>query len=224
MYQAQSPWWYRALRSLLRAALSVLCRLEVEGVDRVPNQGPFLLVCNHLHWLDIPVLGATLPHQATAFAARKWERRPVVGWLLRTLGGAIFVHRGEVDRQALREALRVLGEGRVLAVAPEGTRSDSGALQQGKEGAAYLAARSGVKLLPVVAYGQEKVFRSLRRGRRAQVRVIYGWPFTLTAGPGRIRREQLHDLSEQIMRELAALLPSQYRGVYADSVGQGLRT
>jgi hypothetical protein len=66
------------------------------------------------------------------------------------------VHRGEVDRRALRQALAVLAGGGILAVAPEGTRSDSGVLQRGREGAAYLAARSGVQLLPVVAYGQAK--------------------------------------------------------------------
>jgi 1-acyl-sn-glycerol-3-phosphate acyltransferase len=204
--------------------LGLVCRIEVEGIEHLPRRGPFILISNHLHWLDIPVLGATFPRRATAFAARKWERRPVVGWILRTLGSAIFVHRGEVDRQALQKALRVLREGRILAVAPEGTRSRSGVLQRGKEGAAYLAARTGVPLLPVVAYGQEKVFKSLGRGRRARVRVVYGPPFTLAGTPGRVSRQQLQALTEQIMLRLAVLLPPAYRGVYADSVQQATQT
>jgi 1-acyl-sn-glycerol-3-phosphate acyltransferase len=220
MSHRELPWWYRLLRGLIRAILAVLCRLEVEGVEHVPRTGPFLVVVNHLHWLDIPVVGVALPHRATAFAARKWERRPIVGRALRTLGDAIFVHRGEVDRQALRKALAVLQEGRILVLAPEGTRSDTGVLQRGKEGAAYLAARSGVQLVPVVAYGQEKVFRSLRRGRRGVVRVLFGQPFTPAVPAGRVSREELHKLTEQIMLRLAALLPPAYRGVYADAVQQ----
>jgi len=231
-------WWYRLLRSAIRGILRLLCRLEVRGVEHVPGQGPFLLVCNHLHWLDIPVLGATFPHRSTVFAARTWERRRFSGWMLRTLGNAIFVNRGEVDRRALRQALAVLQEGRILTVAPEGTRSDTGALQEGKEGIAYLAFRAKVALVPVVAYGQEKVFSSLRRGRRARVHVVYGAPFTLPDMPGRTNRAQLEEITgapftlpdmpgrtnraqleeitEHVMFRLAAMLPPGYRGVYAE--------
>ena len=215
MSTTDPAWWYRLLRSAIRGILKLLCRLEVRGVEHVPGQGPFLLVCNHLHWLDIPVLGATFPHRATAFAARKWERIPFAGWILRTLGNAIFVYRGEVDRHALRQALTVLQEGGILTVAPEGTRSETGALQEGKEGIAYLASRAKVALVPVVAYGQEKVFSSLRRGRRAHVHVAYGPPFTLPDMPGRTSRAQLEEFTEHIMLRLAAMLPSDYRGVYA---------
>ena len=184
----------------------------------MPAEGPLLLVSNHLHWLDTPVLGVTVPRRATVFAARKWERRPIAGWVLRTLGNAIFVYRGEVDRQALRKALAVLKDGRVLAMAPEGTRSDTGALQQGKEGTAYLAARTAVPLVPVVAYGQEKMFSSLLRGRRAEVHVIYGPPFALPSTPGRVSKKRLQEFTEQIMLGLAAMLPPAYRGVY--SIGE----
>jgi len=177
-----------------------------------------MLVSNHLHWLDIPVLWVALPCRVTVFAARKWGRRPVIGWLFRKLGNAIFVLRGEVDRHALRQAVEVLRGGGILALAPEGTRSKTGALQRGKDGAAYLAARTGVPLVPVVAYGQEKVFSSLGRGRRAEVHVIFGPPFTLPGTPGRVDKEQLHALTEQIMLRLAAMLPPAYRGVYASAV------
>jgi len=212
------PFVYRLLRRIVLGLLRLLCRLKVEGVERVPAEGPLLLVSNHLHWLDTPVLGVTVPRRATVFAARKWERRPIAGGVLRTLGNAIFVYRGEVDRQALRKALAVLKDGGVLAMAPEGTRSDTGALQQGKEGTAYMAARTGVPLVPVVAYGQEKMFSSLLRGPRAEVHVIYGSPFALPSTPGRVSKKQLQEFTEQIMLGLAAMLPPAYRGVY--SVGK----
>lgn len=214
MSQTQFPFAHRLLRSIIRGLLGLFCRLRVEGVEHVPREGPFLLVCNHLCWLDIPLFWVTFPCRVTVFAARKWGRRPVIGWLLRRLGNAIFVFRGEADRQALRQALTVLKGGGILVVAPEGTRSKTGALQQGKHGAAYLAARTGVPLVPVVAYGQEKLFSSLRRGRRAEVHVIFAPPFTLPGTPGRVSKEQLHAFTEQIMLRLAAMLPPAYRGVY----------
>jgi 1-acyl-sn-glycerol-3-phosphate acyltransferase len=216
MITTDRAWWYRLLQGAIRGILKLLCRFEVRGVEHVPGQGPFLLVCNHLHSLDIPVIGATFPHRSTVFAARKWERRPVAGWLLRILGDAIFVYRGEVDRRALRQALSVLQAGGILTVAPEGTRSDTGALQKGKEGIAYLALRANVALVPMVAYGQEKVISSLRRGRRASVHVVYGPPFTLPVTSGRATRAHLKELTEHIMLRLAAMLPPDYRGVYAD--------
>ena len=122
---------------------------------------------------------------------------------------------GEVDRRALRKALAVLKDGGVLAMAPEGTCSDTGALQQGKEGTAYLAARTGAPLLPVVAYGQEKMFSTLLRGRRAEVHVIYGPPFALPSTPGRVSKRQLQEFTEQIMLGLAGMLPLACRGVYS---------
>lgn len=213
-------WWYRLLQAAIRGVVTVACRLEVKGVEHVPDDGPFLLVCNHLSMLDAPVIGATFPHRSIAFAARKWERRPVVGWLLRVLGDAIFVYRGEVDRHALRQALSVLQEGKILTVAVEGTRSDTGALQEGKEGAAYLAFRAKVPLVPVVAYGQEKALGSLRQGRRAAVHVVYGPPFTVPSTSGRPSREQIRQFTQDIMLRLAGILPEEYRGVYAEAYRQ----
>jgi 1-acyl-sn-glycerol-3-phosphate acyltransferase len=217
-------WWYRLLQAAVRAVLKAACRLEVKGVENVPDHGPFLLVCNHLSMMDAPVIGATFPHRSVAFAARKWEQKPVVGWLLRVLGEAIFVYRGEVDRHALRQALAVLQEGKILTVATEGTRSDTGALQEGKEGAAYLAFRAKVPLVPVVAYGQEKVLRNLRHGRRVPVHVVYGPPFNIPSTSGRLNRDQIQQFTRDIMLRLAGLLPEEYRGVYAEAYREQIST
>jgi len=211
---------YRIARGALRGLLRLLCRLRVEGVEHVPRQGAVLLFSNHLHISDPVVLGVTFPRRATVFAARKWERHILIGPLLRKAGSAIFVYRGEVDRQALRQALAALKQGRVLAIAPEGTRSRTGGLQPGKEGAAFLALRADVPLVPVVAYGQEKLFSSLLRGRRALVSVVYGPPFRLERSRGGAGKNDLHECTELIMRRLAGMLPPSYRGVYAAETGE----
>ena len=169
-YDLKVRGWYRVARGVVGFLLRVLSRLDVQGREEFPAHGAYILVTNHLHWLDSPVVAVTLPHRAYVFAGEKWEKHWLLGPFFHSLG-AIFVRRGEVDRQALRQALAVLQGGGVLGMAPEGTRSKTGGLQQGRTGAAYLAYRAGVPILPVVCTGQEKVFWALRRLRRLAQRL-----------------------------------------------------
>lgn len=216
-YSLELKGWYRVIRGIVRFLLRLLSRLEIEGLENIPDQGPYLLVTNHLHWLDPPVVMAAFPHRAYVFAAEKWGKNRLLGPLFRSLD-AIFVQRGEVDRKALRQALAVLRGGGVLGLAPEGTRSKTGALQQGRSGAAYMAYQTGIKLVPVVATGQKQLFPSLWRFRRARVRVVFGPPFEPPPVEGRVRAAHVHAFTEEIMYRLAAMLPPEYRGVYADVV------
>jgi len=209
--------WYRVSRGIIRFLLRLLSHLEIEGLEHIPQQGPYLLVTNHLHWLDPPVVMAAFPYRAYVFAAEKWEKNWLLGPLFRSLD-AIFVRRGEVDRKALRQALAVLRGGGVLGLAPEGTRSKTGAMQQGRSGAAYMAYQTGAKLVPVVATGQKQLFSALRRFRRARIRVVFGPPFEPPPVEGRVRAAHIHAFTEEIMYRLAAMLPPEYRGVYADVV------
>ena len=216
-YSLEIGGWYRVIRGVIHFLLQLLARLEVEGLEHIPVQGPYLLVTNHLHWLDAPVVMAVYPHRARVFAAEKWESNWILGPLFRSLD-AIFVRRGEVDRKALRQALAVLEGGGVLGLAPEGTRSKTGAMQRGRSGAAYMAYRTRVKVVPVVAWGQKKVFPSLWRLRRARVRVVFAPPFEPPPVEGKASAAQVHAFAEEIMFRLAALLPAEYRGVYAAAV------
>jgi 1-acyl-sn-glycerol-3-phosphate acyltransferase len=214
-YSLEIKGWYRVVRGVVGFLLRILSRLDIRGRDNIPEDGPFLLLTNHLHWLDPPALAVAFPYRVHVFAAEKWENHWFLGPLFRSLD-AIFVQRGEVDRKALRKALAVLEGGGVLGMAPEGTRSKTGGLQRGRNGAAYMAFRTGVKLVPVVTTGQEEVFSSLRRGRRATVRVVFGEPFDPPRVEGRATAAQVQALTQEIMYRLAALLPPKYRGVYAD--------
>lgn len=207
--------WYSVARGVIGFLIRLLARVEVEGLEYIPDQGPYLLVANHLHWLDPPVFAIAFPHRAYVFAAEKWASHWFLGPFLRSLD-AIFVHRGEVDRRALRQALSILREGGILGLAPEGTRSKTGAMQRGRSGAAYMAYRMGVPLLPVAAFGQEQVFSSLRRFRRARLRIIFGPPFAPPPVEGKASAADVHAFAEEIMYRLAAMLPPEYRGVYSD--------
>lgn len=204
---------YRIMLGIIEALVRLLVRYRVVGEENLPADGPVIFVSNHLHYFDTPVLGVSIPGHAYTLAAEKYEHHPLFGPILKT-AGAIFINRGEVDRRALRQALNVLEDGHNLAIAVEGTRSSSGALAEGKTGAAYIATRAGVPLLPLVVWGTEEVTAGWKRLRRPVVTVRYGEPFRLPAG--RVRAEQLDACTDEIMATLAALLPERYRGHYRD--------
>jgi len=205
---------YPVIQGVIAFLVRTLTRLEVHGLELAPARGPYILVANHLHWLDSPVLITVLPHPARVFAGEKWEKRLFIGFLLKSVN-AIFVNRGEVDRRALRAALDTLKAGGVLGMAPEGTRSKTGGLQRGRSGAAYLAFQSGATLFPVVCTGQQHVISSLLRLRRQRVRVVFGPPFAPPPVDGKVTPAHLDSFTEEIMHRLAAMLPPEYRGVYA---------
>ncbi len=208
----------RFLRFLARLILSLFTRFEVHGAEQIPPDGPTILTMNHLHWLD-PVIGISIVNrQAKMFTAEKWETRPVIGHMIRWSQQAIFVARGEVDRKALAKALEALKDGMVLAIAPEGTRSKTGALQKGHEGTAYLASRTGAVIVPAVAYGQEKAVPSLLRLRRGRIVARVGAPYLLPGTPNKAKTEELARYTDEIMLRMAALLPPEYQGYYRPQI------
>ena len=205
-------WW-------LRAMLRILCRIDAAALARVPRQGPLLLVSNHINFLDVPMLFTLLKPRpmAALIKAETWDN-PAMAWLFNTAGGsdAIPLRRGEVDREALRLALAALAAGRILCVAPEGTRSGDGRLQRGQPGVVMLALHSGAPILPVVYFGGEQFQQNFRRLRRTDFHLRVGAPFYLEPGGQRVSREMRQQMTDEIMGQMAALLPPANRGVYAD--------
>lgn len=216
-YSLEIRGWYRVTRAIVRLLLRLLTRTEVEGLEHVPDEGPYLLLTNHLHWLDPPALMAAFPYRGYVFAAAKREKHWFFGPLFRSLN-AIWVHRDEVDRKALRQALAVLQGGGVLGMAPEGTRSHTGTMQRGHGGAAYFAYRAGASVVPVVVTGQEHAVAALKRLRRARIRIAFGRPFAPPPVPSeeRVSAPEIRAFTDDIMYHLAAMLPPQYRGMYSD--------
>jgi len=207
------PFAYHLLRAIVGLILGLIARFEVIGQDNLPPAGPLILATNHIHILDPPALMLASPWPVTAFAARKWSRH-FWGLFLRATG-AIFVNRGTVDRQALRDALAVLRRGGVLGLAPEGTRSKTSRLQPARPGVAFLAHLAGVPILPVAVTGTEQVFPALLRLSRARVQVAFGQPFMLPAIEGKPTAEVLRQHADLVMHRIAELLPPEYRGAYA---------
>jgi 1-acyl-sn-glycerol-3-phosphate acyltransferase len=210
---ARSRWTYRVLRFIAAVIVKLTSRLESVGLENLPEKPPYLLVTNHLSVIDLPLLLLLVPHTIRAFAANKHRSNPLYGPILEA-ADTVWVRRGEMDRQALRKALKVLERGEVLGVAPEGTRAnETHALQEGKAGAAYLAARADVAIVPVGITGTEKISQHILRLRRTRVRVVFGKAFRLPK-TGHMRGRQLQEYTDLIMHRIAELLPEAYRGVY----------
>jgi 1-acyl-sn-glycerol-3-phosphate acyltransferase len=183
---------------------------------KVPDRGPLIMVTNHANFLEPPLLYTHLTPRPLAGLAKAetWDN-PILRFLA-NLSGGIPLHRGEADISAMRAALRALAEGRILGVAPEGTRSGDGCLQRGNPGVVFLALHCGAPLLPVACCGTERFWKNLRALRRTEVRFVVGQPFSLHTDGTQVTRQARQEMTDEIMYELARLLPPSKRGAYAD--------
>jgi 1-acyl-sn-glycerol-3-phosphate acyltransferase len=200
----------------IKGLTRILCRIDASQLNQVPQQGPLLLVANHINFLDAPVVYTQLqPRPVTGFVkAETWEN-PVMGLLFNVWGG-IPIRRGEPDLAALEMALEALRQGKIVAVAPEGTRSGDGRLQRGYPGIVVLAMRSKAPLLPIAYYGGESFRDNLSRLRRTDFHITVGRLFTLDIHGQKVSRPLRQAITDEIMYQIAALLPEEYRGEYAE--------
>jgi 1-acyl-sn-glycerol-3-phosphate acyltransferase len=212
--ERSEPLAYRMTRQVALGVLRTVGRLEIAGIDHVPLKGPLIMAPNHLHALDAWVIASVIPRKQTVIAADKWQGT-VAGAALSIVADAIYIARGEPDREALAKALEVLKRGGCMTVAPEGTRSRTGGLLQGKNGPVYLASRSGAPIVPIVAWGQEKALGRWQHLQRAEFYVRIGAPIYLPSGAERARSAELNGYTHELMLAMARMLPPEYRGIYA---------
>jgi 1-acyl-sn-glycerol-3-phosphate acyltransferase len=209
-------------RILFRRFIKLVCRLltfactrcSVRGLENYPRNGAALVVINHLGDPDAPVVLATLPDFPEVIGKIELRSIRILRWVTNGLG-IIWIHRGRADRRALSVALEALRQGRRVIIAPEGRESLTGALEHGTDGAAFLAFKSGVPIVPITLTGTEnwRVYGSMKKWKRARITLTVGQPFFL---PRQTRGlAALADGTRQIMETLAGQLPADYRGVYS---------
>lgn len=213
-----SPRGVEILRGTFALFFRFLTQVRVSGLENLPPSGGFILALNHLSAIDVPLSFTTMRgRRVVTFAGDTWRRHLFTRWILECVD-VIWVNRGAIAPSTMKAALRVLREGAVLGFAPEGTRSRHlHALQEGKTGVAYLAMMARVPIVPAALTHTDKVWSALKRFRRVEVGITFGKPFTLASRDGSITNSlQLQACTDEIMCRIAALLPPEYRGVYAE--------
>lgn len=209
-------------RRLFRVFIKRLCwfvirlctRPTVRGVENYPCQGPALVVINHLGDPDAPLVLACLPEFPEAIGKIELRSIPILRLVTDGLG-VIWLHRGQPDRKAVAAALEAFRHGRRVMIAPEARESLTGVLETGTNGAAFLALKAGVPVVPVTLTGTEnwRVYGDLKRLRRPKITLTVGEPFILQQYAD--RHEALREGTRLIMETLARQLPPEYRGIYS---------
>jgi 1-acyl-sn-glycerol-3-phosphate acyltransferase len=206
---------------------AAMTRVALEGaIDRIPREGPVIIASNHASNFDPVVIGSwvmpTLGRRIQWLGKKELFEWPLLGWAAAN-GGVHPVDRGAADVEAYRLAKRILDEGQILFVFPEGTRSLDGVLQPPQDGVAVLAVRTGAPIVPVGIGGSQRVWPKGQTlphpGGHVTVRV--GEPFQPMEilPPGTDRRAAKPLVSRMIMDRIADLLPPAQRGDYGTEGG-----
>jgi 1-acyl-sn-glycerol-3-phosphate acyltransferase len=208
-------WLYYLGCWLARLLLLVFTRWEVKGKENVPTSGALIVVANHLHNADPPILGASIPRKLLFMAKEELFQSWPGGFFISAVG-AFPVRRGGQDRRALKTAQAMLRQGMVVAMFPEGTRSKTAQLQTAFPGSALVALQCGAPVLPVGITGSDKLRGGALLFRRPRVLVNIGHPFTLPHGDRVLSRSVLQEATTVMMNSIAGLLPPSYRGAYGE--------
>lgn len=218
------PMKYKTIRSIVRFTMNLIADVEIVGMDKVLDsmdkfpEGNAMLAANHLGRLDTAVLLYALDREDIILAvAEKYKNHPIYGAMGRAVD-AVWLNRFEVDYSALREILARMKKGGLMVIAPEGTRSKTETLQEGKMGVAFLASKSGYPVIPVslIGTGDRTVLANIKRFRRSKIKAVAGEPITIEIPNGKGREQAMREATDEIMCRIAANLPEEYRGYYKD--------
>jgi 1-acyl-sn-glycerol-3-phosphate acyltransferase len=216
------PFYRRIIRGLMRPLFRLifhlLSRVDIQGVENIPPEGPYVVASNHISLFEPPFILAFWPKALEAAGAVEIWERPGQNILVRLYGG-IPVHRGEYDRRLVEKLVGVLKAGYPLLIAPEGGRTHSIGMRRANPGAAYIVDQTHVPVVPVGIQGTTDDFlKKALKWKRPVIEMHIGAPFSMPPleGRGEARRFARQRHADIIMYHIAALLPPDYHGIYGD--------
>jgi 1-acyl-sn-glycerol-3-phosphate acyltransferase len=204
------------VNNIVKFLVKILLKIDDAELQKVPQEGPLISVANHINFLDVPVIITHLHPRPTTGLVKKenWEH-PFFKFLF-TVWDGIPIDRDIMDFTAFKEAKKALDEKKILAVSPEGTRTEDGLLIRAKPGIALLASQADVPILPMAYWGQEKFSENIKRLKRTPMKIKVGKQFRINFEGKRKSKELMQDIADAIMLEIAKLLPEKYHGMYSD--------
>jgi 1-acyl-sn-glycerol-3-phosphate acyltransferase len=205
--------FYSVVRGIVSGGVALLYRARIRGKAHLPTRGGYVLAPSHRSMIDIPVAGWLTRRRLRYMGKQSLFDIPVLGWLFTVLGG-FPVQRDGTDRKALRASIAMLRGGEVLLVYPEGTRQHGPKIEPLQPGAAYLALRAGVPIVPVGIAGTEEIFRSHRTKipRFGRIAIVIGVPIEPPAArsSGLVPRAEVDALTARLHDELQRVFEEAY--------------
>lgn len=190
----------------LRLLLPIVIRVETKGFGNIPKKGSVIMASNHLTNYDVFPMQMVIERPLFFMAKSELHKNPLLDSALRSLG-AFPVHRGQKDQWALHHAAKVLDHEQILAIFPEGTRSNGKGLKAGKTGAARLSIQKNCPIVPTAITGTHTMFHNFPR--RSEISIIVGESIILMPG------ESTLGFTDRMMYSIADMLPKELRGVYS---------
>jgi len=191
----------KLVRSLILFLGKFLYRLEVTGLENIPAEGGVILCSNHPWTFDMFFIACKVKRLVHYMAKEELFKNPILAYILTKLG-AFPVKRGTGDINSIRTALKILKEGKILGILPEGTRTGFNTLRKvkPKAGAALIAVKANVPIVPAAISGDyRKLFN--------KVKVKFGKPFYINSDPDKkYTKEELEEISRNIMDKVYSLL------------------
>lgn len=204
------------INRVARGITGLVCKVDAGELARVPLVGPLIIIVNHVNFLELPMIYPRIrSNLGTGFSKTENWNSPLYRALF-NLWDMIPIDRDRLDVSAMRQGLEALEDGKILFITPEGTRSHHGRLQEGKPGVVLIAERSGAPIWPIACYGGETFKENIKRLRRTDYHIKVGNPFVIDTRGVRVTSTVRQQIVDEMMYQIAALLPPQYRGAYSD--------
>jgi len=207
----------RVINWVIRNLIQIVCRVHPEELSKVPNNGPVILVGNHINFLEAPVMMPFMNNpNVIGVAKRESWNNPLFNFLFNQWG-VIPIEREMIDREAFSKSIDALTNDKILAIFPEGTRSKNGHLLKGKPGVVAIAVKSKAPLMPISFYGYEDFWNNLKHFKKTDFHIAVGDPFHLNLNGNGLSKDVREEVTDEIMYKIAELLPVKYLENYPNA-------